>query len=363
MYSSDHFKTLVLKDTPLIDVRAPVEFAAGSLPGSINLPLMDDHQRHQVGKCFRKDGQEQAIKLGNKLVSGELKEQRISAWCDMIEQRQDTLLYCSRGGLRSTYAQRWIKERTGRNVPRIEGGYKGFRRYLLEQIERAALTEKAIVLGGRTGSGKTLLLQNLGNSIDLEQLAHHRGSSFGRYITPQPSQADFENRLAAAVIKHCNSDHVHMVVEDEGRNIGKRFIPPSLALFFRNAELVKLEESIERRIEVTYDEYVIAAQQEYLRTYGPSHGLTEWLISLEEGIGRIRKRLGQEKLKQTIGMLHDADNWQRQSGEPERHKRWIEVLLRDYYDPMYDYQLQKDQRPVVFKGDSGAVLEYLTAMG
>jgi tRNA 2-selenouridine synthase len=205
---SDDFRSIVLNETPLIDVRAPVEFAKGAFPHAVNLPLMDDEERRLVGITYKERGNAEAVKLGHTLVSGEVKAARIKAWNDFIDTHPDAKLYCFRGGQRSQISQEWIAQ-SGREIVRLKGGYKAFRNYLMEETERSITRFNPLVLGGRTGSGKTILLHQLENAIDLEGLANHRGSSFGRTLVPQPSQIDFENALAYALIQKLEAGYAH----------------------------------------------------------------------------------------------------------------------------------------------------------
>ncbi len=352
------FERIVLDDTPLIDVRAPVEFEGGAFPTAINLPLMNNEERRLIGICYKEHGNAEAVNLGHELVSGEVKRERIAAWAEQLKHRPDTMLYCFRGGLRSQISQRWIAEETGTVIPRLEGGYKAFRNYLLDQLDPANLTGSPIILGGRTGVGKTILLQSLENAVDLEAIANHRGSSFGRFTTPQPSPIDFENRLAYTLIKHAAAGHRHIILEDEGRNIGDRYLPAPLVEHFRKASLVVLERSMEERVQITFDEYITAAQGEYQTAYGNEEGVEKWLTYMDNCIDRIRKRLGGLRHRQTKDLLHAAH----EGGDPKKHKEWIEQLLRDYYDPMYDYQIQNKVSAIVFKGNASEVLGYLQAL-
>ena len=125
----NNYKQLLLDYTPMIDVRAPVEFATGALPASINLPLMTDDERHQVGLRYKNNGQDSAIAMGHQLVHGEIKQQRVQAWQDFIQANPSAVLYCARGGLRSQLTQQWLAE-AGIDCPRVEGGYKSLRGFL-----------------------------------------------------------------------------------------------------------------------------------------------------------------------------------------------------------------------------------------
>jgi tRNA 2-selenouridine synthase len=356
--TTSNFRRIVLEDVPLIDVRAPVEFEHGAFSNAVNLPLMNDEERHLVGICYKEKGNAEAVKLGHELVSGKVKQKRVDAWAEQLKRRPDTMLYCFRGGLRSQLSQQWIAEELGAEIPRLEGGYKAFRTYLIEQLDPATQTSAPVILGGRTGVGKTILLQQLEGVVDLEAIANHRGSSFGRFTTPQPSQINFENNLAGALIKHADAGHRHIILEDEGRNVGNCYLPQPLVDHFRKGDVVILERSVEERVQITFDEYVTSAQADYIAAYGDEQGIPQWLTYMDGCIDRIRKRLGGLRHQEIKALLHSAHD----SGNSEQHKEWIEQLLRDYYDPMYDYQIQNKQSAIVFRGDEAAVLDYLRAL-
>ena len=356
--TTNDFRQIVLDEVPLIDVRAPIEFEKGAFPTAINLPLMNDEERKKVGIRYKENGNEAAVKLGHQLVSGEVKVARIVAWVEQLEQHPNSLLYCFRGGQRSQISQQWITDEMGQDIPRLEGGYKAFRNYLLDHLAPENIQSIPVILGGRTGTGKTILLQTLDNRIDLEAIANHRGSSFGRFTTPQPTPIDFENRLAWDLIHHDAAGYQSMILEDEGRNIGDRYLPEPLVDHFKKAEVVLLERSMEERVQITFDEYVTVAQGDYRTLHGEETGVDEWFSYMDQCITRIKKRLGGLRYQQIRDLLRMAH----ESGDPEQHKAWIEPLLRDYYDPMYDYQLQNKSDRIVFRGNETAVNDYLRAL-
>jgi tRNA 2-selenouridine synthase len=357
------FHTLIVKHRELLDVRAPMEFTAGSIPGAVNVPLLDDQERHLVGICYREKGKAAALHLGQQLVSGGVREARVGQWHTFLEQFPNTRIYCARGGMRSETAQSWIKEHTGRDVPRLRGGYKAFRKFLLDHLEPDWLRSSPVILGGRTGAGKTVLLKQLPNGIDLEGLANHRGSSFGRFTTPQPGQADFENRLAREMILNQEKGFATMILEDEGRHVGKRFLPLKLSTYFNSGPLVILSEPVEVRIQNTFAEYVANSQLEYRQSEGEQLGLQRWLENILDGVGRIAKRLGSEKFSEVQTLIEHAQRTQLNTGDTACHRDWIAWLLKDYYDPMYDYQIEKKKDKIVFRGDRHEVLEYLKGLG
>lgn len=358
----NNFHRLVIENVSLIDVRAPVEFAAGAFPTAVNIPLLNDEERRQVGIYYKKQGQAAAVKLGHRLVCGAIKDERIAAWKHFVETHPDALIYCFRGGLRSQLSQEWAEQAVGRDIPRLEGGYKAFRTYLMEQLDPQLISSTPIIVGGRTGSGKTLLIREFENIVDLEAIANHRGSSFGRRISEQPTQIDFENRLAWALIRHREAGHRHMILEDEGRHIGRCYLPRPLSSCFEQASVVCLKIPLDERIQITFDEYVTAAQAAYAGAFGEA-GLFQWLEDMQGSLQRIRKRLGGERFKRAGQAMQSAYDHQRETGDPSVHKQWVELLLCEYYDPMYDYQLKKKQQDIVFTGNADAVREYVKKLG
>lgn len=353
---TDAFRAIVLGDRPLIDVRAPVEFEKGAFPTAVNLPLMSDEERHLVGIRYKEQGNASAVALGKELV-GPLKQARVSAWIEFLHENPDAYLYCFRGGQRSEIAQAWIEE-AGITIPRLKGGYKAFRAFLMQESERISAEAKTLILGGRTGSGKTLLLNELKNSIDLEGLANHRGSSFGGFTSVQPSQIDFEDALGYALIKHEEAGHKDLVLEDESHNIGRLYIPRPIFDNLKKGELVVLNTPMQERVEIIFKEYVTEALKEYKARFG-NLGLSQWYSDAMDALDRIRKRIGHERHTNIKSLCTDAFALHQRSGDATGHKIWIEILLREYYDPMYDYQLKRSEIPIAFEGNYAEVLEYL----
>ena len=350
------FTQLFVGDTPLIDTRAPIEFDQGAFPYTTSLPLMSDKERELVGTCYKNKGQEKAIELGHELVQGEVKQERLDTWLEFIKNNPNGALYCFRGGLRSQITQQWIYEASGINYPRIKGGYKALRRFLIDETDRIMGQVTPIVIGGQTGCGKTLLLDQLKDTIDLEGLANHRGSAFGNTTTPQPTQINFENTLAIELIKkQANS---RLVFEDEGSNVGTVHIPQCVQDKTSQTELILLEASVAERLEVSMDAYVINMQQDFITqdtTNGFDNFSNYWLNSLE----KIQRRLGLERYKSLLQLVNSALVKYKEQGDPEGFYPVVEELLVGYYDPMYDYQIQKKMDRVVFKGNANEVLSYL----
>lgn len=355
----DDYRALFLDDVPLLDVRAPVEFAEGAFPTAENHPLMTDGERHEVGIAYKELGQDHAIDLGEQLVSGQVKAERIARWRDFLSRHPNGVLYCFRGGMRSKISQRWLHDEAGIDCPRVQGGYKAMRRFLLDQLTHNSMLCQPVVIGGRTGVGKTRLLADCRRMIDLEALANHRGSAFGHHPHPQPAQIDFENALSIELIKRVADGNAAFAVEDESRNIGSRHVPPVFYSRLETAPLILLEASIEERIEITLSEYVDEALAEYRVEFGDERGFDAWADYLLSSIDRIRRRLGGERHVEVRSLLQNALALQTSTGSVDGHRAWIAFLLERYYDGMYEYQLAKKAERIAYRGDRAAVIDYL----
>ena len=348
---------LLRAGTRFIDVRAEIEFAQGGIPGATNLPILDTRERERIGICYKREGQAAAIALGHSLVNGALKQARVQRWCEFACAHPGTHLYCWRGGLRSQLAASWMAE-AGVAVPVIEGGYKALRHHLLEELSAPQPREAWFVIGGRTGSAKTALLNSVPGGIDLEACAHHRGSSFGRRADDPPSQIDFENALALALLRRrFEAPGRSLFLEDESRQIGAVTIPPDFYLALKSAPLAVVEVGLEQRIETILQDYVCADLASY-RTRDALQGFDHFAAQLQASLARIQRRLGLERYRVADTMLQAALQQHRATGDSSGHRAWIELLLREYYDPMYDHQLGKASARIVFCGDCQAVRDW-----
>ncbi|POT58320.1 tRNA 2-selenouridine(34) synthase MnmH [Citrobacter amalonaticus] len=356
MNDGTDYRAILLTDTPLIDVRAPIEFQQGAMPGAINLPLMNDDERVAVGTCYKRQGPEAALALGHRLVSGEQRQQRLDAWREACQLRPEGYLCCARGGQRSHIVQQWLRE-SGIDYPLIQGGYKALRQAAI-QITEERVQKPIILIGGCTGSGKTQLVQQQPNGVDLEGLAHHRGSSFGRTLTPQLSQASFENLLAVELLK---KDAPRWVLEDEGRMIGANHLPECLREQMAQASIAVVEDPFELRLERLREEYFTRMHHDFTHAYGEERGWLEYSEYLHHGLAAIQRRLGLQRFKELTAKLDIALREQQTSGSTDKHMAWLVPLLNEYYDPMYRYQLEKKAAKIVFRGSWQEVAAWLNA--
>ncbi|AHI06191.1 tRNA 2-selenouridine synthase [Bdellovibrio bacteriovorus W] len=359
--SPQQLADLFLKHTPLIDVRAPVEFAVGSLPNAVNLPLMKDDERAAVGTTYKNDGKEKAIALGHELVSGSVRDERIERWKKFVQANPETVLYCFRGGLRSQISQRWLKE-NGIHRPIIDGGYKEARSFLRETLETKVQGFQFLVLSGPTGSAKTHLLERLSESnpvIDLEKAAHHRGSAFGAMGSSQSTQINFENDLAVQALKILNQGHLNqrVLIEDESRMIGQCAVPEELFLAMRMAPVLYVDEPLESRVENIFIDYILNSA---IGQGDPELGKLRFQ-EFTKSIEKIAKKLGGLRSQELLNDLEHSREEFNLYQALDINRVWIRKLLLYYYDPLYAKSLMRRNPRVIFKGSYNEVSQYVLA--
>jgi tRNA 2-selenouridine synthase len=373
----DELTTLFTTDIPLIDVRAPTEFIQGSLPGSVNLPILTNEERALIGTTYRYKGSEAAIQLGYKIVSKSVKQDRLQQWLNFIQQHPRAVLYCFRGGQRSQITQQWLKE-AGVNRPLITGGYKQARQLLINVIEQFKENHSLLVITGPTGSGKTHLIRQMNNCypiIDIEALARHRGSAFGSMSVPQPTQIDFENQLAVHLLK-LEQDNASgpIIVEDESRHTGKVYLPSSFFAHMRNSEIIWVDEPLATRVDSLFEDYILATPIGQALQTRHSKQLLSSSAEIQEtlyqralllfdqyanALQAISKKLGGVRFQEISQDLETAQSSFVNRNEIQANKIWIEKLVKYYYDPLYLGSLQRRQVNPCFKGSKQAVIDYL----
>ncbi len=298
---------------PVFDVRTPAEYHKGHIPGAINLPLFSNEERAVIGTLYKQQGKETAVEKGLELVGPKLSALVAKAKAEAIDKR--VALHCWRGGMRSSSVA-WLFETAGLEATVLEGGYKAYRRMVLDSFENQKF--RFVVLGGRTGSGKTMILHALRHLdqqvVDLEGLANHRGSAFGAIgQQPQPTTEHFENKLHDA-LSQLNPRQITWI-ENESRSIGRVYLPTGFWKQKIHAPLINIEIPSDERIKILLDMYDIAGKKEALR----------------EAFVRIRKRLGGQHVKAALEAL-DRDDLAAAA----------RIALR-YYDKTYQYGLETSQ--------------------
>ncbi|MCY3654222.1 MAG: tRNA 2-selenouridine(34) synthase MnmH [Cyanobacteria bacterium MAG IRC1_bin_28] len=320
---------------PLLDVRSPGEFARGHIPGAHNLPLFSDEERAAVGTLYARRGRRAAVRHGLELVGPRLAALAEQA-AALAAAEANLRLHCWRGGLRSS-STAWLLETYDLPCILLDGGYKAFRRWLRQALDQP---RPVVLLGGHTGSGKTDVLHALrsagAQTLDLEGLARHRGSSFGGLGQPcQPTTEQFENDIAMAL--QAASPHRVLWIEAESVQVGRCRIPSELFHQMQQAPLVELQRPEQERLD------------HLLATYGPMPRQ-----ELMEATRRIGKRLGPQRTQQAVEAIA-AGNL----------RRACQVIL-DYYDRTYAHGLARSPHtpvPLVRTGESStAVAQRLLAM-
>ena len=301
----------------LIDVRSPSEYYKGHMPNSINIPLFDNDERSIIGTIYKKQGREKAVMEGLKFLEKKLELlldnifMNIDSYKIISEKNNNELsirIYCSRGGMRSQSIA-WLLEKYKFNPITLEGGYKTYRRWILDIFSKKW---NIVIIGGKTGTGKTKLLSLLEKhkfqTIDLEGFACHRGSTFGGLgMREQPSNEQFENQIAEKLNSFIKINNVF--VEAESSNIGKCRIPHE---FFNQMK-------VSRRIEILRSES--NRLDELINTYSVFNKK-----ELQESVLRIKKRLGPQRTKIAL--------------ESIKNEKWDLVCrsVLEYYDRCYEYE-------------------------
>ncbi|HEX9956980.1 MAG TPA: tRNA 2-selenouridine(34) synthase MnmH [Fibrella sp.] len=273
---------------PIIDVRSPGEFAHAHIPGAVNMPLFDNNERAEVGTTYKRSGKDAAVLLGLDMVGPKMSH-FVRQARKLNPKGKQVLVHCWRGGMRSG-SMAWLLNTAGLEANTLVGGYKAYRTNVLTAF---AEPHNLIILGGKTGSGKTDILKQLAAQgeqvIDLEGLAHHKGSSYGAIgQLPQPSSEQFEN-LVYEQWRQLDPDRP-IWLEDESRNIGRCFVPAPLWQQMRTAPVAFLDLPREVRVQRLVHEYA-----------GIDHAL------LVEATRRIERRLGGLSAKQALAALDQQD--------------------------------------------------------
>ncbi len=303
----------------IIDVRSKSEFASDHIPGAINLPVLNDAERAQVGTIY-KQSPFTARKIGAALVSKNI-SQHLSQHFAAKEKNYYPLVYCWRGGQRSN-SLALVLTQIGWRVTLLEGGYKTYRAYVRHQMEHLPQKFTYQILCGLTGSGKTHILHQMSQRgaqvLDLESLANHRGSLLGQEWedkpSPQPSQKYFESLLLRQLQSF--NPHQPVWVESESLKIGEVYLPQSLWLKMKQASCVEIELPVTARVQFLLQEY--------------PHLVTHPEI-LKAKLEKLKSHCGWEKLSMWYQLI-DAGKWE----------LLVQDILQFHYDPTYRKSIKRD---------------------
>ena len=294
----------------LLDVRSPAEFAEDHIPGAINVPVLDNAQRAQVGTLYTQVSPFEARKVGAALIARNIALHLEQQFMDKPKNWRP-LVYCWRGGQRSG-AMAHILSQVGWAVGQLEGGYKAYRQRVRAELQTLPASFRFRVVCGPTGSGKSRLLQALAECgaqvLDLENLANHRGSLLGELPnSPQPSQKGFETRLWNTLRNFAPTYPVF--TEAESRKIGVLSLPDSLLHSIRQADCTHLDTGLNARATLLLEDY--------------DHFLQHPVLLLEK-----LDQLASLHSRQTL------EHW-RQLAEKKEWRQLVTELLELHYDPAY----------------------------
>ncbi|MEM7554589.1 MAG: tRNA 2-selenouridine(34) synthase MnmH [Cyanobacteria bacterium P01_A01_bin.84] len=304
----------------IIDVRSPEEFAEDRIPGAVNLPVLNNQERAEVGTIYKQVSPFQARKIGAALVYKNLSRHLKEHFADK-EKDYTPLVYCWRGGQRSA-SMAWLLTQVGWRTTILEGGYKTYRAYVRHNLETLPSNFEYRVLRGKTGTGKTRILRRMLEHevqvLDLEALANHRGSLLGEKwqgkLLPQPSQKRFDSLLIQA-LQRLNPEKV-VWVESESNKIGKVYLPKSLWQKMKSASCIEIQLSMQQRVQFLIQEYPHLI-----------HNPDILKVKLEG----LKSRYGWKKILQWYNMIDDRE-WQ----------TLFQDFLLSHYDPSYDHSMQRD---------------------
>jgi len=307
----------------IIDVRAPIEFSKGHLIGATNIPLFENSERAEIGTLYKQQGKETAVTRGLEIVSPKMVPfiNQVKALC----KNKKIFVYCFRGGMRSN-SFAWLMNTSGFQSHILEGGYKAYRNHVLNYF---TIEKKIILLGGKTGSGKTAVLKELEKLtypiIDIEKIAHHKGSAFGAINEEkQHPQQLFENNLFNTFNTFPSSKSY--IVEDESQTIGYNKIPYPLWLQMKKGTIIKLNIPFELRVQKLVEDY----------TTTDTEALKSCVTKISQQLGTLNTKLCMQYLD-------------------EKNLAEVARLSLLYYDKAYEYKYQSKMEQQVIPVNSDSI--------
>jgi len=295
----------------LIDVRSSGEYEEGCIPGAVNIPIFDNEERVIIGTLYKQTGSKEAKKKGIEIVASKLTD--IYDKVGREESKgKDIVMYCARGGMRSRSLVELLGS-LGHRVYQLDGGYKAYRRYVLENLETLIESKKVVVIHGNTGVGKTELLKRLNEegypSVDLEDMANSRGSIFGTVGLGRPRRQKAFDGLLFNRLRGIRERYI--IVESESSRVGNIYLPRTLVKRMREGIHILVECSLETRIDRIVNEYVKMQDESVIK-------------EIEEAIRRLEGELGRGKTGKLLELMQERN-----------YREITKILLEEHYDPRY----------------------------
>ena len=304
-----------LKSYILIDARSPKEFLDSPIPGAINIPALLDDERVEVGTAYVQVSTEKAKEIGIEKISKRLPE--IFKEINELSKKYDKLVfYCARGGMRSSSLEAIFYALKYKTL-KLEGGYKAYRNYIMDKLPEKNKEVKYVVLHGRTGVGKTKILEKLaerGYSVmDLEKMADHKGSFFGGLCEKKKQS---QKRLESEIYEKISNDKTgYVLVESESKRIGDVYLPEEVYDSILNGCHLLIDTSMENRVKIIIEDYAGASKEE-----------------LKSCLDKVGRYISKERYEEYSELLEEGDL-----------AKLSEILMEKYYDPLYDQSINKYQ--------------------
>lgn len=320
---------LNLKNKIYVDVRSPLEYEEDHIIGSVNIPILDNDERAIIGTIYKNEGKENAVKKGLEFVSPKLKN--LYKELEFLTKQYDqVIIYCFRGGMRSGSVVEFAKS-CGLDVCKLNGGYKSYRRFVMDYLQNLDRKFQFVVLHGHTGIGKTEMLLNLEkkglNILDLEYLAKNSGSVFGDiyYDGKRPSQKYFESQIFSKLFSHEKTDHL-IFMESESKKIGRCVLSKEFWEMMQNGKHILVEASLDRRVERCVEDYTKKIKNN-----------DELLVA---SIQKLKDKLGSKNVEDLIDKSRNRE-----------YEYVARFLMENYYDKLYMHSQDKYQYEFVVDSD------------
>lgn len=329
-----------LKSYILIDARSPKEFMDSPIPGAVNIPALLDDERVEVGTAYVRESTERAKEIGIEKISKRLPE--IFKEINELSKKYDKLVfYCARGGMRSSSLEAIFYALKYKTL-KLEGGYKAYRNYIMDRLPEENKEVKYVVLHGRTGVGKTKILEKLSEKgysvMDLEKMADHKGSFFGGLCEKKKQS---QKRLESEIYEKISDEKTkYVIVESESKRIGDIYLPEEVYSSILNGCHLLVDTSMENRVKIIMEDYASASKEE-----------------LKSCLDKVGRYISKERYEEYSNLLEEG-----------KLDKLSEILMEKYYDPLYDQSINKYdyEDEIIYKTiDEAAdrVAEYLVKKG